>query len=151
MNRCSGAKLVAHRVHSEDMVLKKTRRPLTTEEEGKDGDKPELTRGERQDLKKKQTAEKQKAKALDNEEGDDDLINPNHIRKKLNISDLGAPRKLSRRGRCVTLPRLLCGDAHKFLGKPKRRRKRIGRCEPLGLHILWLSSSSQMHVRSSQS
>ena len=34
------------------------------------------------------------------EEGDDgDLINPNHVTKKLNISDLSAPRELSRRER----------------------------------------------------
>ncbi|KAF8990127.1 hypothetical protein BDZ89DRAFT_1173688 [Hymenopellis radicata] len=69
------------------------------EEEDKDGDKPELTRTERKELKKKQAAEKQKAKALDEEEEDEDLINPNHVQKKLNISDLGAPRELSRRER----------------------------------------------------
>lgn len=55
---------------------------------------PELSRTERRDLKKKQAAEKQAA-----EEEDPDLINTNHIEKKLNISDLGAPRELSRRER----------------------------------------------------
>ncbi|KAF8895820.1 hypothetical protein CPB85DRAFT_1257306 [Mucidula mucida] len=42
-------------------------------------------------------AEKQKTKALDQKEEDQDLINPNHVQKKVNISDLGAPRELSRR------------------------------------------------------
>ncbi|KII90130.1 hypothetical protein PLICRDRAFT_40331 [Plicaturopsis crispa FD-325 SS-3] len=52
----------------------------------------EMSRAERRDLKKKQAAERQKL-----EEEDPDLINPNHVEKKLNISDLGAPRELSRR------------------------------------------------------
>ncbi|KAG6857021.1 hypothetical protein H0H87_010693 [Tephrocybe sp. NHM501043] len=57
----------------------------------------ELSRAERRDLKKKQAAAKQKA--AEDEEEDEDLINPNHVEKKLNISDLGAPRQLSRRER----------------------------------------------------
>lgn len=52
----------------------------------------EMSRAERRDLKMKQAAERQKL-----EEEDPDLINPNHVEKKLNISDLGAPRELSRR------------------------------------------------------
>ncbi|KAJ6630071.1 casein kinase substrate phosphoprotein PP28-domain-containing protein [Mycena sp. CBHHK59/15] len=58
---------------------------------------PELTRVERRELKKKQAAAKQQQQEGDDE--DDDLINPNHIGKKMNISDLGAPRELSRRER----------------------------------------------------
>lgn len=51
-------------------------------------------------MKKKQAAQKQK----EGEEGEDsDLINPNHVEKKLNISDLGAPRELTRRERYVTI------------------------------------------------
>jgi hypothetical protein len=53
-------------------------------------------------LKKKQAAQKQKAKGEEGEE-DADLINPNHVEKKLNISDLGAPRELTRRERCVAI------------------------------------------------
>ncbi|KAF8225349.1 hypothetical protein L208DRAFT_1306667, partial [Tricholoma matsutake] len=56
---------------------------------------PELTRTERRELKK-QGAQKQKEQG---EEEDPDLINPNHVEKKLNISDLGAPRELTRRER----------------------------------------------------
>jgi hypothetical protein len=62
---------------------------------------PELTRTERRELKKKQAAQKQKER---DEGGEDaDLINPNHVEKKLNISDLGAPRELTRRERCATI------------------------------------------------
>lgn len=60
---------------------------------------PELSRAERKELKKKQAAEKLKKKQEDNEDEDEDLINPNHVQKKLNIADLGAPRELSRRER----------------------------------------------------
>ena len=61
---------------------------------------PELTRTERRQLKKKQAAQKQEG----GEEGEDaDLINPNHVEKKLNISDLGAPRELTRRERCAII------------------------------------------------
>ncbi|KAI0287880.1 casein kinase substrate phosphoprotein PP28-domain-containing protein [Russula brevipes] len=38
-------------------------------------------------------------KAEGDGEGDDLLVNPNHVTKKLNISDLGAPRELTRRER----------------------------------------------------
>ncbi|KAJ7271012.1 casein kinase substrate phosphoprotein PP28-domain-containing protein [Mycena rebaudengoi] len=58
---------------------------------------PELSRVERKELKKKQAAAKQKQQEGDDE--DEDLINPNHVTKKMNISDLGAPKELSRRER----------------------------------------------------
>ncbi|KAH0833913.1 hypothetical protein J3R83DRAFT_11097 [Lanmaoa asiatica] len=51
---------------------------------------PGLTRAERRELKKKQAAEKQAQKKIDEDDEDADLINPNHIEKKLNISDLGS-------------------------------------------------------------
>ncbi|KAG8215171.1 hypothetical protein J3R82DRAFT_8682, partial [Butyriboletus roseoflavus] len=52
---------------------------------------PELTRVERRELKKKQTAEKQAQKqGIDENDEDADLINPNHVERKLNISDLGS-------------------------------------------------------------
>jgi len=77
------------------------------EEEGEDVEvevpegsaKPELSRAERRELKKQ--AEKLKsseAKALAEAE-DEDLINPNHVAKKLTISDLGKDRPLSRKER----------------------------------------------------
>jgi len=69
----------------------------SSEEESGAEDKPELTRTERREMKKKEAAEKQK-KAGEEEE-DPDLINPNHVTKKLNISDLGSPRELTRRER----------------------------------------------------
>jgi hypothetical protein len=69
----------------------------------------EIPRAERRELKKKQAASKPGA----NEDGDgggddgDDLIaNPNHLTKKLNISDLSAPRELTRRERYVPKPRV---------------------------------------------
>jgi cobalamin biosynthesis protein CobT len=61
---------------------------------------PELSRAERKEQKKKQAAAKA-AKTGEDEE-DEDLINPNHVGKKLNISDLGAPRELSRRERYIS-------------------------------------------------
>jgi hypothetical protein len=79
------------------------------EEEGLD--EPEVTRAERRELKKKQAAEgaskaqdeKQDNGADGDEGGDEDALfaNPNHVTKKLNISDLSAPRQLTRRERCV--------------------------------------------------
>ncbi|EIW76624.1 hypothetical protein CONPUDRAFT_139379 [Coniophora puteana RWD-64-598 SS2] len=75
------------------------------EEEGEGGeDKPELTRAERRELKKKQAAAKQTGKAPKKADGsggdedDEDLINPNHVQKKLNISDIGS-QPMSRRER----------------------------------------------------
>ena len=56
---------------------------------------PELSRTEKRDLKKKQAEDKQKQA----EEEDPDLINPNHVQQKLNISDLSTPRELTRRER----------------------------------------------------
>ncbi|ETW79771.1 hypothetical protein HETIRDRAFT_35488 [Heterobasidion irregulare TC 32-1] len=69
-------------------------------------DKPELSRQERRDLKKKQADQKNKKKA-DGEGSDEDadadelLVNPNRVVKKMNISDLNEPRQLSRREREV--------------------------------------------------
>jgi hypothetical protein len=64
---------------------------------------PELTRAERRELKKKQAEGANKAGDGETADGDgeeDDLIaNPNRITKKLNISDLSAPRELTRRER----------------------------------------------------
>jgi len=73
-------------------------------EEGEEGattsGQPELSRIERRELKKKQAAEKQAQKTpADENEEDADLINPNHVEKKLNISDLSAPRELTRKER----------------------------------------------------
>ncbi len=42
-----------------------------------------------------------KAAGEDEDEEDPDLINPNHVQKKMNIADLNEPRQLSRRERCV--------------------------------------------------
>ncbi|KAI0270510.1 casein kinase substrate phosphoprotein PP28-domain-containing protein [Gloeopeniophorella convolvens] len=77
------------------------------EEEGEEGEaKPELSRAERRELKRKQAAAKnpgEEPQAAGEEGGtnaeDDLLINPNRAAKKLTISDLSAPRELSRRER----------------------------------------------------
>lgn len=70
---------------------------------------PELTRAERRELKKKQAAQKQAAnKGLDEDDEDADLINPNHVEKKLNISDLGS-RELTRKERYVLIASLPSG------------------------------------------
>ncbi|TFK95272.1 casein kinase substrate phospho protein PP28-domain-containing protein [Pterulicium gracile] len=78
-----------------------------SEEESGEEDKPEMTRAERKALKK-QEAEKKKPKPKastskadgdGSEDDDSDLINPNHVKTKLNISDLGGSRELSRRER----------------------------------------------------
>ena len=79
-----------------------------SEEEEEEGTpaQQELSRTERRELKKKQAAEKQKIA-----EEDPDFINPNHVEKKLNISDLSAPRELTRRERWASLSlgsKLLC-------------------------------------------
>ncbi|CAE6447563.1 unnamed protein product [Rhizoctonia solani] len=83
------------------------------EEEEEDDDagpsesQPELSRAERKALKKQQGS-KQKGKGIgtikegsgEDSEDDSDLINPNHVQmKNLSISDVGAPRELSRRER----------------------------------------------------
>jgi hypothetical protein len=79
------------------------------EEEEEDHEGPELTRAERRELKKKQASDKDAPtnKAPDEQQGaeedtaEDDLLrNPNHITKKLNISDMSAPRELTRKERC---------------------------------------------------
>ncbi|KAJ7756288.1 casein kinase substrate phosphoprotein PP28-domain-containing protein [Mycena metata] len=55
---------------------------------------PELSRAERKELKKKQAA----AKAAPEDDEDEDLINHNHVTKKMNISDIGT-KELTRRER----------------------------------------------------
>lgn len=67
------------------------------EDEGANGSaaQPELSRAERKALKKKQADQKQPGEG--ESDTDADLINPNHVEKKMNISDLGAPRELTRR------------------------------------------------------
>ena len=82
---------------------------------------PELTRAERRELKKKQAEGANKAgdgEAADGNGDEDDLIaNPNRITKKLNISDLSAPRELTRRERYARAPVLLffIRSHHSFL------------------------------------
>ncbi|KAJ7058008.1 casein kinase substrate phosphoprotein PP28-domain-containing protein [Mycena amicta] len=71
----------------------------SSEEESEGEEKPELTRTERREMKKKQAQAKQKADGDPSDPEDADLINPNHVTKKMNISDLGAPRELTRRER----------------------------------------------------
>ena len=74
------------------------------EDEEAEAGKPELTRAERRELKRKQAIAKQAAKAPlkaegnDDDEDNEDLINPNHVQKKLNISDIGS-QPMSRRER----------------------------------------------------
>jgi len=67
--------------------------------EEQDSNQPELSRAERKELKRKQAADKKKQANGDDEEEDSDLVNPNHVKTKMNISDLGAPRELSRKER----------------------------------------------------
>jgi hypothetical protein len=64
-------------------------------------EKEELTRAQKRELKQKQASASKKpvAKKDEEDEEDEDLINPNHVTKKMNISDLSAPRQLSRRER----------------------------------------------------
>lgn len=87
---------------------------------------PELTRAERRALKKKQGAKKPGAGGEDEEEEEDesDLINPNHVTKKLTISDIGAPRELSRRERYGTSMSLLCAYAVCAVSRRRSRRPR---------------------------
>jgi cobalamin biosynthesis protein CobT len=82
------------------------------EEESEEG-KSELTRAQRKEMKKKQIQAKAAAKEQEGEDGDDedaDLINPNHVQKKLTISDLNEPRKLTRRERWALLTRDYLND-----------------------------------------
>ena len=85
------------------------------DEEGEGGVAgPELSRAERKELKKKQAAkEGKRGEGADDghdddggeDEDEDELIaNPNRVTKKLNISDLSAPRELTRRERYVSVP-----------------------------------------------
>jgi hypothetical protein len=69
-----------------------------SEDEESDEEQTELTREQRREMKKKQTQAKQED--VDGEDDEDaDLINPNHVQKKLTISDLNEPRQLTRRER----------------------------------------------------
>ncbi len=102
-------------------------------------EEPEIARAERRELKQKQAAEKTNksgsggAKRGDGTDDDDDdlLINPNHVTKKLNISDLSAPRELTRRERYVPVshtPALFVLTIHHFfmflcVGNRRRRRR----------------------------
>ncbi|KAG2131658.1 casein kinase substrate phosphoprotein PP28-domain-containing protein [Suillus clintonianus] len=87
----------------EDNELEEEEEEEDDEEEEGEGEEasgsaaqPELSRAERKALKKKQLEQKQPE---GEDEADADLINPNHVEKKMNISDLGAPRELTRRER----------------------------------------------------
>jgi hypothetical protein len=74
-------------------------------------------------MKKKQAAQKQ---SQPDEEEDPYLVNPNHIEKKLNISDLGSPRGLTRRERYV-ISIFTSVNLISVTGSRKRRRmRRIG-------------------------
>lgn len=83
------------------------------EEESAGPSQPEMSRTERKALKKQQgTRQKGKgnidpikeAGSGEESQDDSDLINPNRAPiKNLSISDVGAPRELSRRERCVSL------------------------------------------------
>jgi hypothetical protein len=81
-----------------------------------------LTRAERRELKKNQAAEKAN-KAGEDEDGgggggEDDLTaNPNHLAKKLNISDLSAPRELTRRERYVPVSHASAPALFFFFGR----------------------------------
>lgn len=67
-------------------------------------------RTERREIKKKQATKAGEAKRGEGANEDDDgdsedlTANPNHITKKLNISDLSAPREPTRRERYVPVP-----------------------------------------------
>lgn len=79
-------------------------------------------------MKKKEAAAKQKKKEDgDGENEDEDLVNPNHVQKKLNISDLNEPRQLSRRERYCTFSILFSTtliNAHRV-----QRTEGEGRCQ----------------------
>lgn len=72
-----------------------------SEEEAPTEQQAELTRAERRELKKKQKQKPQQKDGDEEEEDDDPLLaNTNRaIGKKLNISDLSAPRELTRKER----------------------------------------------------
>ena len=94
------------------------------EEGGEAAGESELSRAERRELKKKQATERAGKAAKEekrndgaDDDGDNDedelLANPNHVTKKLNISDLSEPRQLTRRERCV-VPHALCSSRQVF-------------------------------------
>jgi hypothetical protein len=101
---------------------------------------PELSRAERKELKKKQAAAKQQ----EGDDEDEDLINPNHVSKKMNISDLNAPRELTRRERhVVSLPIFVFSDAD----SGSRRRSRMPRIATGRLVSLLKVQSSMLSLR----
>ncbi|KAI6019476.1 casein kinase substrate phosphoprotein PP28-domain-containing protein [Pisolithus microcarpus] len=73
------------------------------EEEDEQGEtsisQPQLSREERRALKAQEKLKKQQQPDADEDEEDPDLINPNHVQRKLNISDIGSPRQLTRKER----------------------------------------------------
>ncbi|KAI6101746.1 casein kinase substrate phosphoprotein PP28-domain-containing protein [Pisolithus croceorrhizus] len=73
------------------------------EEEEEQGEtsvsQPQLSREERRALKSQEKLKKQQQPDVNEEEEDPDLINPNHVQRKLNISDLNSPRELTRKER----------------------------------------------------
>ncbi|KAF9450725.1 hypothetical protein P691DRAFT_797704 [Macrolepiota fuliginosa MF-IS2] len=68
------------------------------EEESGEG-KSELTRAQRREMKKKQGVKQPQQDGEDEDDEDADLINPNHVQKKMTISDLNEPRQMTRRER----------------------------------------------------
>jgi hypothetical protein len=74
-----------------------------TEDSGEEGEEEEEEEEEEESSEEETTTTKkgggQKADDDESEEDDTDLINPNHVAKKLTISDIGAPREMSRRER----------------------------------------------------
>ncbi|KAI6013918.1 casein kinase substrate phosphoprotein PP28-domain-containing protein [Pisolithus marmoratus] len=69
------------------------------EQGGADTSQPPLSREERRALKTQEKLKKQQLDIDEEEEEDQELINPNHVQRKLNISDIAAPRELTRRER----------------------------------------------------
>lgn len=130
-----------------------------SEEEESGEEQPELTRAQRREMKKKQVQAKQAAKqpqqdGIDEDDEDADLINPNHVQKKLTISDLNEPRQLSRRERCVR-PSTSClsGDLI-FRFREQKEKKEAEerywkvRCRYRCAHDhLWLMRFLQLHLQ----
>jgi hypothetical protein len=82
---------------------------------------PELSRAEKRDLKKKQAEDKKQT-----EDDDPDLINPNHVQQKMNISDLNTPRELTRLERYARIFHriyLIFKHSHLFFLENRRRNK----------------------------
>ncbi|KAI9508048.1 casein kinase substrate phosphoprotein PP28-domain-containing protein [Russula earlei] len=93
----------------DDSKEKEEEEEESEEEEEEDGDAPDatgLSRPERRELKQRAASDKAKRAEEDKQskddgggDGDDLFSNPNHVTKKLNISDLSAPPELTRRER----------------------------------------------------